>query len=89
MLFGDDHLVGTELDQVVALSGVLGGGKDLQPQGLAHLHEGRARTMTGIGDQRSLPSLGPGQIDIGEIGHQQRRVMDAGLNRRQNLRITG
>ncbi|MNR13203.1 hypothetical protein D3C85_1295980 [compost metagenome] len=45
--------------------------------------------MAGVGDQRRLPGLGPRQVDEGEIGDQQRRVVHAGLDRRKNLRVTG
>ena len=69
--------------------GLAGGGEHLEAERLAQLHEGRPGTMAGIGDQRSLPGLGACQVDVGEIGDQQRRVMHAGLDRRKQVRIAG
>ncbi|MNF81277.1 hypothetical protein D3C84_635410 [compost metagenome] len=89
LFLGDDNLLGAQRKQVLALFGILGRGENLQAQRLAHLHEGRPRTVAGIGDQGCLPGLGPGQVDIGEIGHQQRRVMHAGFDRGEVFRVAG
>ncbi|MCY1463149.1 hypothetical protein D9M71_810040 [compost metagenome] len=43
--------------------------------------------MPGLGDQDVLARFQTAQVNQGEIGHQQRRVVDAGLDRRQGVGI--
>jgi hypothetical protein len=45
--------------------------------------------VTGVSDQGKLPGFDPRQIGVGEIGDQQRRVMDAGFDRAEHIRVTG
>ena len=87
LLFSDDHLLGTQTKQVVTLTRLLGGSDDPNAQRLAQLHEGRPGTVAGIGHQCRLPGLGPGQVDIGEIGNQQGRVMNTGLDRAEDIGV--
>ncbi|MNP17050.1 hypothetical protein D3C76_1094700 [compost metagenome] len=87
LLFGDDHFVCAQAQQVVTLRRFLGGGEYFQPQGPAQLHEGRPGAMAGIGDQCCLPGLGPCQVDVGEVGDQQRGVVHAGLDRGEHIRV--
>ncbi|MNE24435.1 hypothetical protein D3C80_1177250 [compost metagenome] len=89
LLFGDDDLIGTQRQQVITLVSGFGRGDDLQAQGLAQLHERGAGTVAGVSDQRCLAGLGPRQVDVGEVSHQQRRVVHAGLDGRENIRIAG
>ncbi len=79
LFLGNHHLLGTQGQQALAFFGGLGCGDHLHAQGLAQLHKGWA----------GLSRFDPCQLDIGEIGNQQRRVVNTGLNRRQHIRITG
>ncbi|MCY1441514.1 hypothetical protein D9M71_578320 [compost metagenome] len=45
--------------------------------------------MAGVGHQGELPGLDPCQVGISKIGDQQRRVMHAGFDRAQHVRVTG
>ncbi|MNP43446.1 hypothetical protein D3C76_1372640 [compost metagenome] len=44
--------------------------------------------MTGVGDQGKLPGFDPRQINVAKIGNQQRRVMHAGFDRAEHVRVT-
>ena len=45
--------------------------------------------MAGVSDQGELPRFDPRQIGVGKVGDQQRRVMHAGFDRAEHIRITG
>ncbi|MNP50055.1 hypothetical protein D3C76_1442900 [compost metagenome] len=45
--------------------------------------------MTGVGNQGKLAGLDPCQIDIAKVGNQQRRVMHAGFDRAEYIRVSG
>ena len=70
LLFGHDHLVGAQAQQIVTLLSRFGRRDHLDPQCFAHLHERGARAMAGVSDQYRLPRFDPRQLDIREVGDQ-------------------
>ncbi|MNM82671.1 hypothetical protein D3C81_947060 [compost metagenome] len=86
---GDNHFLGTQRQQVLTFVRRLGRGNHPYTQRLAQLHKRGAGAVAGVSNQGKLPGFDPCQIGVAEISDQQRRVMHAGLNRVEHIRVTG
>ncbi|MCY1394540.1 hypothetical protein D9M71_94630 [compost metagenome] len=87
LLFSDDDLVGTQLLEEGTAFRAAARGDDLGTQRLRQLDGLRRQALPGFGDQDILAWLHTAQVDQGEIGHQQSRVVHAGLLRRQDVGV--
>ncbi|KWV87537.1 hypothetical protein PFLmoz3_02820 [Pseudomonas fluorescens] len=89
LFFGNDDLFRPEGQQVFTFSTVFGGSNHPHTQGFAQLHKRRAGTVAGVGHQGKLARFDPRQVHIRKVRNEQRRVMHAGFNRAQDIRVPG